>query len=54
MAAFRKADPDNLQRLVAAFPQLYAEFRARLCSVGGYLDDEKELAAMELSDHAIE
>lgn len=40
MAAMRKADSDNLDRLKAAFPDIAAEFYARFHAPGGMLGDE--------------
>lgn len=40
MAAFRKADSDNIERLKLAFPEIWQEFWARYNSPGGYLGGE--------------
>lgn len=42
MAAFRKADTDNLERLKRAFPDTWQEFYARYHAPGGMLPDEME------------
>jgi len=40
MAAMRRADPPNLQKLVAAFPDTWAELGKRYNVPGGYLPGE--------------
>jgi hypothetical protein len=40
MAAMRKADPDNLAKLQAAFPEIWAELDARYNAPLGFLDGE--------------
>lgn len=42
MAAMRKADTDNLERLRAAFPRVWSEFWDRYHAPGGVLPDEGE------------
>jgi hypothetical protein len=42
MAAIRKADTDNLQKLSFVFPQLVAEFRARYNAPGGKLPQDDQ------------
>lgn len=41
MAAFRRADTFNAERLRAAFPDIYAEVSARYEAPGGRLEGEK-------------
>lgn len=45
MAAMRKADSTNLDRLRAAFPGIYAELLARYEAPGGALPSDPELLA---------
>lgn len=40
MAAMRRADTDNLERLKLAFPDLWVEFQARYWAPGGLLPGE--------------
>ncbi|MFN7131996.1 MAG: hypothetical protein ACK4N5_07930 [Myxococcales bacterium] len=40
MAAMHKADTDNLAQLVAGWPELWAELRARYEAPGGVLPGE--------------
>jgi|SRR5579885_3210599 len=41
MAAIRKADSNNAEKLAMAFPFIYAEFQARYHVAGGILPGEK-------------
>jgi|TARA_Y100000034_G_scaffold135144_1_gene205874 hypothetical protein len=41
LAAVRKADSDNLERLRQGFPEVVAEFQARWNNPGGALDREE-------------
>ncbi len=41
MAAMRKSDTDNMARLRAAFPEIYAELHARYNAPGGWLPGER-------------
>jgi hypothetical protein len=41
-AAMRQADTDNLELLKTAFPEVYAEFRARYNAPGGRLAGDPE------------
>ena len=41
MAAMRRADTDNLERLKAAFPETWAELQDRYRSPGGRLASER-------------
>ena len=41
-AAIRKADTQNLSKLVFAWPEIYQEFRARYNVPGGFLPDEED------------
>ena len=41
MTAFRFADTDNLEKLKAAFPELFDEFYARYNAPGGVLRDSE-------------
>lgn len=43
MAAMRKADTANAERLAQAFPAIYVELRKRYNAPGGYLEDEADL-----------
>jgi hypothetical protein len=47
MAAMRKADTGNLQKLAAAFPVTHDELRTRYNSVGGFLPGEEGFTRME-------
>lgn len=40
MAAMRKADTDNLEKLQSAFPEIWDELLARYNAPGGYLPGE--------------
>lgn len=40
-AALRQADTDNVEKLRAAFPQVWAELEARYKAPGGYLEGEE-------------
>lgn len=40
MAAFRKADTENLRKLSSAFPEVWAELKARYNAPGGRLPEE--------------
>ena len=42
MAAMRQADTDNLEKLRAAFPEVYAELQARYNAPGGTLPGEQQ------------
>ena len=42
MAAARKADTDNMNRLEAAFPKTISELRSRYNAPGGLINGEKE------------
>lgn len=42
MAAMRRADTDNIERLRTAFPELWHELNARYNAPGGVLDGERE------------
>ncbi|HAM34571.1 MAG TPA: hypothetical protein DEB40_03330 [Elusimicrobia bacterium] len=42
MAAMRGADNDNIAKLKAAFPETFAELRARYEAPGGILPEEAE------------
>jgi hypothetical protein len=42
MAAMRQADSDNLAALQAAFPETYAELKARYNAPGGLLPGEEK------------
>ena len=42
MAAMRRADNDNLEKLKRAFPQAYDELQQRYNAPGGYLPNERE------------
>lgn len=41
MAAMRKADTDNLEKLKSVFPEVYGELRARYNAPGGALDSKE-------------
>lgn len=41
MAAMRKADYENIQKLITAFPDVYKEFNERYNSPGGLIGREK-------------
>ncbi|MBA7569365.1 hypothetical protein ES708_11104 [subsurface metagenome] len=41
MAAMRKADTDDMSRLVLEWPEIYQEFQARFNTPGGFLTDEE-------------
>jgi hypothetical protein len=43
MAAMRKADSDNIERLKAAFPETWEELRARYNAPGGLLPGESDI-----------
>ena len=40
MAAMRRADTDNTNKLAAAFPEVWQELRARYNAPGGHLPNE--------------
>lgn len=42
MAAMRKADTDNLELLVNAFPQVFTELQQRYNSPGGWLPEDED------------
>lgn len=44
MAAMRKADSDNIERLKVAFPETWQEFHARYNAPGGLLKGESDIA----------
>ena len=39
-AAMRRADSDNLEKLKAAWPEVWEEFQLRYKAQGGYLPEE--------------
>lgn len=43
MAAIRKADSDNIERLKAAFPETWTELKARYNAPGGLLPGEADI-----------
>ena len=52
MAAMRKADDTNLARLLAAWPEVWAELQARYNVPGGVLPEEQAaLEAERLADY---
>lgn len=40
MAAMRRADTNNLERLKRAFPQVWAELEARYNAPGGFIEGD--------------
>ena len=41
MAAYRKADTRNAEKLKAAFPEIVQELQARYDAPGGYIGEER-------------
>lgn len=54
MAAMRRADTDNLELLVNAFPQVFTELRERYNAPGGWLpkDEDCPLSILEAMEEA--
>lgn len=43
MAAMRKADTNNLEKLMRAWPKVWKELKLRYCMRGGILPGEKDI-----------
>ena len=56
MAAMSKADSTNIEKLAAAFPEIYDEVRARYNAPGGMLESERTIgdSSGSMSDDGLE